>query len=210
MLTKRAILFAGVLFLSIRAAVAVESGFIDNPPQLLPDADRPGAEIWNKPGVGRAAYNKIMMEPVAIFVSPESKHKDLDAEELKTLSDRFHETLATTLAPEIALVNEAGPGVLYLRAAITDVKLANKKRGLLGYTPVGLVVTTAANAAGMRVSLQDAVLEVEILDSVTGERLSVLVDKAPKAPTEALSWDAVDETVKFYSGRLKSRMLAGK
>ena len=44
------------------------------------------------------------------------------------------------------MVNKAGPGVLYLRAALTNVKVAKKKRGVLGYTPIGFVATSVAHA----------------------------------------------------------------
>jgi len=98
-----------------------------------------------------------------------------------------------------------------MRAALTNVKLAKKKRGLLGYTPIGLVATAVANAAGTRISLKDAALEIEMLDSTTGERLGVLVDKAPTTPGgETLSWDSINEVFKFYAERFKTRMLAAK
>lgn len=209
MFAKRAILFAGALLLSLQAAMAADSGFIDSPPQLAPDADRAGAMIWNKPGVDPAAYTKIMIEPITIFVSPDSEYKGLSAGDLKVLADGFNETLVKTLGPEITVANQAGPGVVYLRAALTNVKLAKKKRGLLGYTPVGLVVTAAKDLAGARISLTDAVLEVEMIDSVSGERLGVLVDKAPKeAGAKDLSWEAIDRAFVFYATRLKGRMLA--
>ena len=41
-----------------------------------------------------------------------------------------------------------------------------------------------------------------------GERIGVLVDKAPNAAGKELSWDTVNETFVFYATRLKSRMLA--
>ena len=140
MFAKRAILFAGALLLSLQAAVAAESGFIDSPPQLAPDADRAGALIWNKPGIDPAVYKKVLIEPITIFVSPDSQYKGLNASDLKALADGFNETLIKTLGPEITAASQAGPGVVYLRVALTNVKLAKEKRGLLGYTPVGLVV----------------------------------------------------------------------
>jgi hypothetical protein len=152
-----------------------------------------------------------MIEPITIFTSPDSEYKDLDANELKSLADGFNETLVTTLEPEIPVLNKAGPGVMYVRAALTNVKLAKKKRGLLGYTPIGFVVTAVADAAGARISLKDAVLEVEVLDAATGERLAVLVDKAPTAAgSEDLSWDSIKKTFTFYAERFKARTLAAK
>ena len=81
--------------------------------------------------------------------------------------------------------------------------------GLLGYTPIGVVATAVADAAGARISLKDAELEIETLNSVTGERLGVLVDKAPVTPEEEkLSWESVGEVFAFYAERFKTRLAA--
>jgi hypothetical protein len=197
----------GILLLSLLASAASASDFIEDMPQLQPDADRAGAMVWTKPGANRAAYTRVMLEPVTIFISPESKYKGLSAEELATLSQTFLDTMTKTLEPEVPVVNQAGPGVLYLRVALTNVNVAKKKRGLLGYTPIGFVATTVKDAvAGPSISLQDAVFEVEALDSTTGERLGVVVDKAPKTEGDNLSWDSITKTIVFYAERYKARM----
>jgi hypothetical protein len=209
---NRSLLVAGVLSLSLPQAFAADSGFIENMPELAQDPDRAGAMIWTKPGVDRAAYTKVMIEPVTVFISPESEYKGLNADDLKALADGFRETVTKTLEPEIPVVNQGGAGVMYIRAALTNVKVAKKKRGLLGYTPIGFVVTTAASAAtGPSLSLQDAVLEIETYDPVSGERLGVLVDKAPKAADEKeMTWDSVGKTLTYYATRFKARMQAAK
>jgi hypothetical protein len=197
----------GILLLSLLASAASASDFIEDMPQLQPDADRAGAMVWTKPGANRAAYTRVMLEPVTIFISPDSKYKGLSAEELATLSQTFLDTMTKTLEPEVPVVNQAGPGVLYLRVALTNVNVAKKKRGLLGYTPIGFVATTVKDAvAGPSISLQDAVFEVEALDSTTGERLGVVVDKAPETEGDNLSWDSITKTIVFYAERYKARM----
>lgn len=211
MLYKRLLLIAGLLSISLHQAIAADTKFIVDMPPLANDAERAGAMIWTKPGMNRAAYTKVMIEPISIFISPDSESKDLDANELKALADGFNETLIKTLEPEIAVLNKAGPGVLYMRAALTNVKLAQKKRGLLSYTPIGLVANAVSDSPGSRLSLKDATLEVEMLDAATGERLGVLIDKASTAAGgETPSWDAINRTLVFYAERFKARMLATK
>jgi hypothetical protein len=137
-----------------------------------------------------------------------ARDQGLDADELKALADGFVEALTHELEPEVAVVSQAGPGVLYVRAALTNVEVARKKRGLLGYTPVGLV---AGAVSGPHISLKHAVLEIETLDSVSSERVGVLVDKAPKAADdEKLSWDSINQTFAFYAKRFKERMQAAQ
>lgn len=209
MRTKGSMLAAASLALFMQQAVG--SDFIESMPTLAPDPDRSGAMIWNKPGVDRAAYTRVMIEPITVFISADSEYKGLSADELKALADGFQEATIKTLEPDMPVVNQAGPGVMYIRAAITNVKVAKKKRRLLGYTPIGFVVTEVKNAAvGPSVSLKDAEIEIETLDSVSGERLGVLIDKAPKDVGKDLSWDSINETFVYYAGRFKARMLAAR
>ena len=79
----------------------------------------------------------------------------------------------------------------------------------MGYTPVGLVVTASKDAVGARVSLKDAMLEIETVDSVSGERVGVLIDSASKIDDDdKLSWDSISKTFVYYAERFKARMQA--
>lgn len=204
---RRLVLATGTLLVALQVSLAGASEFIEDMPELSQDPDRVGAMIWESPDFDRANYSRVMIEPITIYISPESKEKGIRTNELKALADGFVEAVTITLEPDIPVVSQPGPGVLYIRAALVDVKLDNKKRGLMGYTPVGFVVTAAANAAGARIILTDAVLEVEVLDAVSGERLGVLTDRAPTAAGgEDLSWDAISRTLTYYADRFKQRM----
>ncbi|HYP67081.1 MAG TPA: DUF3313 domain-containing protein [Thiobacillaceae bacterium] len=189
------------------------SEFLDIHPALKPDADRPGAQLWEKPGLNRAKYTKVMFEPLSIFVDPDSEYKGLNSDDVKTLAAGFRDVIVRTLEPEIPVVEVAGSGVLYVRAALTHVKLKKAKRGLLGYTPIGLLVTAAQDAAGKRVSLQGASLELEAYDATTGEPVGVIIDRhleTSASGKEELSWKGIEDVFKFYASRFKSRMLSAQ
>ena len=200
-----------LLMLFLQQSLAGASEFIDNMPELTQDADRPGAMIWEKPGVNRAAYTRVMIEPITIFISPDSEYKGLDPNELKMLANEFVETMTKTLEPEVPVVNQTGAGVLYVRAALTNVKVAKKKRGLFGYTPIGLIAGAVKGSEDdLGVSIKDAQLEIETYDPVTNERIGVLIDKAPKDAGEKMSWDSISKTFVFYAERFKGRLQAAK
>lgn len=187
------------------------SEFLDIHPELKPDPERPGALEWQKPGYDRAKYNKLMIAPLVIFVDPQSEYKGFSTDDMQTLANGFRDTVVRVLEPEIPVVSDAGPGVLYVRASITHVKLKKAARGLLGYTPIGLIVTAAQDAAGKRVSMEDATLELEAYDAATGEPLAVIVESRPKGKAtgkEELSWKSIEDTFVFYATRLKARILA--
>lgn len=206
--TLTATLLSACLFaLPASPVLAADSGFIDDAPELAADPDRPGAGRWIKPGFVPTGYSKVLLDPITVFVSPDSKYKGLGADHLNAIGEGFNKAMVEALAPELTVATEPGPGVLHVRAALTDVHLEKKKRGLLGYTPVGIVVTAAADAAGARISLKSAMLEIEVLDAATGERLGVLRDSAPQLEGEKdLDWKAVEKTFAWYATRFKATL----
>ncbi len=187
------------LALCMQQAAADSSGFIEDMPRLTQDPDRAGAMIWQKSGVDRAYYKSVMIEPITIFISPDSEYQGLNADELKAISDGFRAAITKALAPEVPVVTQGGPGVLYVRAAITNVMVTKAKRGFFEMT--------AQDAAGQHISLKHAVLEIETYDPITGVRLGVLIDKAPETgEDETLSWDSINKTFAYYAERFKLRM----
>lgn len=201
-------ILAGLMAISLPQAVAGNPQFIDNMPQLAQDTDRPGAMIWQKPGFNRAAYTRVTLEPVTIFISPASEYQGLNADQLKSLSDRFTVALTKALEPEIPVIDEKGAGVLHVRAALTNMKISKLSRGLLSFSPFGLMVDSSA---GPPFLLKDTSLEIELLDSMSGERMGVLVDKAPAAMRgEKPSWEGINKTLIYYAERFKARLDAAQ
>jgi hypothetical protein len=202
-----------LLLASAGPAVSGEqySGFLENYPAFEADSDRKGALIYKKPGTELKAYTKIMIDPIEIWYAPDSKYKGIKPDDLKTLADTFLAAIVEELEPDYPVVSKPGPGVLGIRLAITNVYAKKKKRGLLGYTPIGFVATTAKNlAVGPGISLVDATIEVEMLDSQTNERLGALIDRQSASPEkkkkEKTSWEEIEKTLKFYAKRFRSRM----
>jgi len=198
---------------SLGFAAGPPSDFLDIHPELGPDPQRPGALVWQKPGFDRARYTRMMLEPLSIFVAPDSEYQGLRSDDVHALAAGFRDTVVRTLEPEIPVVDAAGSGVLYVRAALVRVKLKKPARGLLSYTPVGMVVTAAQDATGKRISLHDATFELEAYDAVTSEPVAVIVDSRPTTKTDGkdeLSWKSIEDTFKFYAARFKSKVLAAR
>lgn len=202
------VLLAGLMALPLPQIFAGASQFIENMPMLSPDPERAGAMIWEKPGLNRASYTKVMLDPITIFISPDSEYKGINAEELKKIADRFTQAITKALEPDIPVIDEKGPGVLYVRAALTNMKVAKISRGLLEFSPFGLLVDSSA---GPPYILKETILEIEMIDSMSGERMAVLVDKAPGGlNVEKPSWNAVNKTLVFYAERFKARIEADR
>ena len=192
------------------ADAAMYSGFIDNYPPLALDKDGSGAMMYRKEGVSLGNYDKIMIEPIEIWLADDSKYKGFSPDDLKSITDELYQTLQANLEPDYPIVSRPGKGVLLLRLAITDVYAKKKKRGLLGYTPIG-AVAGAATGAYRKVALKDATIEAELLDSQSFDRLGVLVDKLSVSKgggkgDDKTSWDEVSASLDFYAKRFRSRM----
>jgi hypothetical protein len=194
------------------ASGAKYSGFLEDYPTLEADKDRKGALIYRKPGVALKNYTKIMIDPMEIWYAPDSKYKGIKPDQLKALADAFRESLVSALEPTYPVVSKPGPDVLRLRIAVTNVYVKKKKKRLLSFTPIGLVVTGAQALAGKNISLVDATIEAEMLDSQSNERLGVLIDRqsdsAEKKKKKKMktSWENVQKTLQFYAERFRSRM----
>jgi hypothetical protein len=194
----------------------MRTGFMEYYPVFEMDAERKGAMIYRKEGVDLKKYTKIMIDPVEIWIAPKSKYKGIQPDDLKVLADTFRKSIIDALEPTYPVVNKPGPDVLGIRIAITHVFITKKKRGLLGYTPIGLVVSTGMKAFGDNMSLQEAVIEAELLDSQSNERIGALMDiqsetAKKKSSFSAVkkgttSWDEIEQTLKFYAERFRGRI----
>lgn len=213
---KKNLIVVGVAFMTLFASAvwAAEGGssvFISGNPVYAKDTNSPGAMIYRKPGLNTSAYTKVLIDPIEIWVDEDSEYKGLSADESKAIADTLRQILTKELESKYPVVNEPGEGVLGIRLAITHAFMKNKKRGLLGYTPVGLVLTTAGNLAGLRMELSQATIEAEILDGSSNEQLVALIEPLgdEQAKTK-LTWEEVGKRLEIYAKRLRARLDEGK
>lgn len=172
---------------------------------LKPHPTVSGVMRYVSPGIELPRYNNILFGSVTMYFSASSKAKDIDADEAKAISDAMKQALvdAAKTVPDVKVVGTPGPATILINVAITEITMADKKRGLFGYTPVGLVMTTAGNVAGMRIQLKDARIEGEVVDSVTGEVLTLfqVSEISPQDEKDTLSWGDVTQLFSTLLGQ---------
>jgi hypothetical protein len=209
------VLFVALMILIFAAVSTVSagggSGFMENYPAFEADKDQKGSKVYRKEGVSLKAYTKIMIDPIEVWYADDSKYKGISPDDLKIITDAFRAAIVEELEPAYPVVSKPGPDVMGLRLAITNVHAKKKKRGLLGYTPVGLVASTVKNlVAGKSIDLVNATIEAEMLDTQSNERLGALVDSGPHSPEDKkekkTSWEEVEDVLKFYAKRFRARM----
>jgi hypothetical protein len=198
------LLVAAVMLLTTNLATAAEqSAFIEDMPTLEAQSD--GIMRWQKEGLKASDYTKLLIQPISLFIHPESEYKGFDADEMKAVADRLRHALVDALEPDFPVVSKAGAGVMVVRIAITDLRLKKKKRGLLGYTPIGFVAGAVTSSAGDNVNLVDAGLEWEFLDGSSGERIGVAVDKKALESGKG-DWNSIEAALKKAAERFRKRV----
>jgi hypothetical protein len=157
-------------------AHAQENSFFTDPSLLKPSDNIIFDRRYRHPDLRQVAqrYNAVMLDQPEILLADDSKYKGAKGDHLKQLSDAARLAMTERLdAGGWPLTDEPGPNVIFMRWAISDLYLKKKKRGLLSYTPVGMVVHTTAQATvkdlWKKIDIVEFGLKTEFLDSVSGE-----------------------------------------
>ena len=189
-----------------RRGAPEESGFLRDYSQLQENPDYPAARVYVRPGVQWARYNSVQIDSVGLWGDATEK---ISAEDQQMLTDMLYKSLQEDLSKYFMIVNQAGPNTLRLRVALTQVQSAKPVlRTVTTVVPqlrvLGSIVGLAADTA---TTVGSATVEMEVLDSVTNERLAAAVDD--RAGTKVLfakraytSWGDVDAACRYWSDRI--------
>jgi hypothetical protein len=101
-----------------------ESGFLKDYSVLRPGGEGEAAFRYIKPGVAFSAYDKVLVEPVTIWAASEDSLKNVSEDDRSMIVDYLHTALVKRVGEKVSVVDEPGPGVLRLRAAITEAAKA--------------------------------------------------------------------------------------
>jgi hypothetical protein len=184
------------------------SGFLGNYSDLRKE-DGQALLIYINPATDFSQYRALIIDSVTGWRS--DKTANLSAKERQALTDYLYLALQKQLGEDYEIVNSSGVGVMRLRAAITEAEGAKVMANTVTtVVPQLRVLTTLGGlAADPAVLVAEAGLEVEITDSLTGERLAAAADR--RAGTKTLrggisEWSHVEEALDFWVERLRKRL----
>jgi hypothetical protein len=185
------------------------SGFLGDYSDLRKGSKDEPQLIFIRPDVDWARYEMVHIESVTLWRN--EKTDDVPEEEQQILTDYLFHALHEQLTQDYEIVDEPGPNVLQLRAAITEAK--GSKAVMNTITSVvpqlRLLTTIVGMSAGTSVLVGKAGLEGEITDSMTGERLMAALDQ--RQGTKAVrggvkTWSDVKLVSEFWAERLRKRL----
>lgn len=169
-------MLAAIGFASAGYAAEENSGYLGDYSGLVETKDAAGDTVlrYMNPKIKPGTYQKVLLDHTQYYPAPKPTEQ-VSASTLTEISNYVDQGLRAKLGEKV--VTEPGPGVLRLRPAITSV--AAQTPGLKPYqvVPIAFIISSAAGR-GKEAAIQ---IEVEMVDSVTGERIGASVRKGSGA-----------------------------
>jgi hypothetical protein len=220
MKTGRGVWVAAVISLTLfgcasarqaRDVASSGSGFLGDYSMLKPTIDGGALLAYKNPAVNFEQYDKILLDPVAIWISADSDLNDLSDEDRKKVADQMFQLLHARLARDYAMVTSAEPGTLRIAAALTGGESSKPVLDTLStITPLGMVTSTLRTmATGKPAFVGEATAEIKVTDASSGVVAFEGVDR--RLGTKNLAgvwnrWEDVDNALEYWAARTGYRL----
>ena len=205
---------------STQEAKSVEkSGFLGDY-SMLKEGERStfkeGAEdqalwIYKNPAADWKKYKKIQLDPVTVWLGPESKMKDVSAEDRQRLANTLWSQLNEQLRKDYEMTSQPGPDVMRIQAAITEGESSNAVLDTVSSVipQARLLSGMKSMATGVSLFTGSASVEAKMTDGATGTLLVAAVDR--RGGTKSLSgvtnsWNDVEEAYRFWAEKARYRL----
>jgi hypothetical protein len=126
---------------------------------------------WISPDLEEGRYNALILNPVTIH-PPRTTFERFSREEIAETLAYLNRRMREEVSKQITLVNEPGPGVLQMRAAVTTASVGFKPLKWYQFTPITAATTVAGEATGLRDEGVQLIAESELIDTETGLRVA--------------------------------------
>jgi hypothetical protein len=153
-------------------------------------------------------YRKVRILPVVLYYAPGSH--EVGPKDTADLTAFFQRKLAEAFGKDYAIVQQAGPGVLDIRVALTNLRPTDVLENA-GAQTAGILLPVAYNLGlegykhltGDQLGMGEAQVEAEFLDSQTRQRLygyvSRKIGSSLDIPGQASTWGVVETAMSRWS-----------
>jgi hypothetical protein len=173
------------------------SGFLKDYAVLKPNAEL-GAEASTYVNPDQMKnlrrYLAIIVDPVEVFIATSADDAKIPPRAVEVISNYFRRALENAVADAFPIVETPGPLVLRLRAAVVGIDLGGP------LAPVA-AVEDPNKPFGNAIVLEKVGIEIELIDSETGERIAALVDRAPLGAGAEVGSENFSREARFAEAR---------
>jgi len=191
-----------------------QSGFLGDYSALQEGKEGEALKIYINPQYQQSCkgYDKVIIEPVTIWVRENSDLAELPAADRQTLVNHLHGSLVSEMGKHYQIVNTPQPGTLRIKTAITEAEGSWAALDTVSsFVPQLLVMSKLKEVAtGTGTFVGKASGEADITDAITGERIAAAADRivGAKSVTGVTSkWDDVTRAFDFWAGRMAYRLV---
>ncbi len=191
-----------------RRGEAPQSGFLGDYSQVIEREGYEAKAVYFNPGAQWQRYDSVQIDTVSLWLNDEDH--GLSDDDRQMLTDLLYASLHGKLGEKFRLAEQAGLSTLRLRAALTQAKGARVAARTVSsiLPPVFVVSTLVGLSADVAKTVGTATIELEVLDSVSGERLAAAVDE--RAGTKSIlagkrtfqKWGDVKAACDFWAERV--------
>ncbi len=189
------------------------TGFLGDYSQLREGEGGEAQLVYIRPGVRWAAYDKIIIDPITAYAIPGNALAKLPKEQLNGLASYLYSTTREQLMQDYQIVKSPGPGTLRVRIALTDAGSGSPVRGVTSSVlPIGVALSALKTVAtGSGTGTGYARVEMELLDSQTGQRLGAAVDAQSGNKRDFFGnfdrWDDAQDAFDNWAKQFHTRLL---
>jgi len=183
------------------------SGFLDDYSVLREGAPGDVALVYRNPSADWSRYDKVLLEPVTLWRSGRQSLDPVPQDDLLRLVSIFEDALRRQLGAGFRLVDQAGPGVMRIRLAITEARASDPVLDVLRARSTSLPPPPGGPIdPELRRFIEGAAIEGEIRDAQTGELLAAGVDRRREGAPSIDTWAAIQRALDAWTERLCSRL----
>ncbi len=166
-----------------------------------------------------AQYTRMLVEPVVLYGTPDSKLAHLSGEDRKHIAGAVDGQLYEKLSNDYEMVTESAPKTLKIQAAVVDAEESWGKAEALSYVPIPMTfgakmvaVQLASLLTGKPPFTGELTVEAKLSDAETGDVLSAMMDRrvGVRKPIIGIfqretydSWADVDQAIRYFAERVR-------
>ena len=140
------------------------SGFLADYSKLHALPDHPGTLLYVDRSINLRPYTKIIIDPVQVFLSENLDYRGLQPEVLLRMTETLSSGFQKVMQSDYRVVTVAGPDVLRIRLAITNVHPVELPLKPTDFIPIKALFNVGRAAIGESPRLVELSAEIEVLD----------------------------------------------